>query len=156
MRKAVFTLLVLPLLLAACERGDAPEAERPGAELRRQAELEACLAGAIAERARDSRETLELFGADNGQVGGPAQAATRFAQAYEAAAELRHTALAYADSALNHAPTAADSTRYMERARNFRPRVPEPGTLEDNVSAAWLRDFRELLADEDHPCHWDR
>jgi hypothetical protein len=154
MRRSIGVCLAAAMLVAACERGSGTDQPQADSRMQEQAALEACLASALVERAVESRETLEAFGDEDGV--GPAQAALRFALAYEAAAELRHTALAFADSALNHAATRADSSRYMARASEFRPRTPEPGTLEANVSASWLRDFQELRADQDHRCHWDR
>lgn len=149
-------IVLVPLLLAACERGEVqPDVPPRVAEARRVATLDACLAQVLSERSRESLEALQEFQGEDSPMIGPAQAAVAFARAYLQTAELHAAALARADSAMNHARSPADSTRYIQSGEAFLPRPPEPGTLESNVAAAWMRDFAALRADEDHRCHWD-
>jgi hypothetical protein len=150
-----FLLALVPLLLVACDRGGTTDEPPEVSEARRVAAREACIAGALLERSYESVDALLLLQPDDVPAGGAAGAAIEFARAYLQNAELHYVALAYADSAANHARTPADSVRYLQAGQGFVPRRPEIGTVEGNVAAAWLRDFATILADEDHRCHWD-
>lgn len=140
--------------LVACEAR--PLAEPPAVvEARVDAARGACIGRELLANAEESLEALRTFQADEAVELGFAGAAVEFARAYQAHAQLRAAELAYADSALNHARTSADSLRYEQTASAFLPRAPQAGTLEGNVAAAWLRDFATIGADEDHRCNWD-
>jgi len=149
-----FPLVLVILALAGCDRAPRQAGTPQATEAQQAAARDACIAEALLTGARESAEALEQFGALETQVAGPGRAAFSFARAYEQYAELHHTALVYADSAANHAAGTADSLRHIQAAQSFLPRQPQPGTLEGNVAAAWIRDFSTILADEDHPCHW--
>jgi hypothetical protein len=146
-------LLLTLVALSACEVG-APRGDSPDrAPAKEAAARNACIAAALAERAHENVETLSAF-FDPGQAGTP-MAALQFAIVYADHAELRQAAAARVDSAVNHARTPTDSTRYAQAALQFVPRPPEPESLEANVSTAYSRDFQTILANEDHPCNWD-
>jgi hypothetical protein len=145
-------LVLLPL--AACDPrplGDPPEV----VEARVDAARGACIGRELLAGAEESLDALRAFQAEETVDLGITHAAMEFARAYHAHAQLRATELAYADSAVNHARSSADSLRYEQAASAFLPRAPEPGTLEGNVADAWLRDFTTIGADEDHRCNWD-
>jgi hypothetical protein len=146
-------MMVLVVALSACEATPPPPAAQT--ETARAAARDACISRELNMRADESVVALEEFETEALSAIGPAQAALEFARALQQHAMLRHAATAHADSALNHARTPADSTRYMQAAESFLPRSPDPGTLEHNVVAAWLRDYATIRADEDHRCNWD-
>lgn len=155
-RKLPFTLLALALL-AGCER--APQTESPEQRAAREAAArDACIAAELAARGRENFEMLQQLAGDGEQgagIAGAARAAYEFARGYAQLAELRHHALAYVDSAMNHSRAAADSARFVAAAQDFAPPPPEPGTLEANVTEAWLRDYAAARADQDHRCNWE-
>lgn len=149
------TLLTLPFLAAACERGPREEPAEVTAA-RREVARDACISAAIAARAQENVNALDVLGsADGNGATGTMRAAAAFARAFAQHAQLRATAFAYADSAANHARADADSVRYMETALSFAPRLPERETVEGNVAAAYAHDHAALRADEDHRCNWD-
>jgi hypothetical protein len=160
MRKYLPLLTLLALTLVGC--GD--ESAVPP-EVRAERELalrQSCVARVLSVRADEDLELLEetLGGYDAedpfGQIGIRAtQAALGFARAYQAHAELRQTAYASLDSAINRAPTPADSLRFLQRAQSISIRPPAPGTVEANVFTSYAANFQDLLQDEDHPCNWD-
>jgi hypothetical protein len=156
----VLGLLILVLLTVACERGAEGVAGRTAEQ--EDAARRACIA---AELVRASDEEIDLIEASlpadvetspQAQAMYPAQiSALQFAQALYDHALLRHSALAHADSALNHARGAADSTRHVESAAAFTVRPPEQGTVEANAVGEYERRFARIRADPDHRCNWD-
>lgn len=151
-------LLVLLVLLPACDRGPGETPPEVQAE-RRQAARQACIAHELVRRAQDQFQTLQASlpqgdaGADAGWTAG--RAATEYARAYLQHAELRAAAYAQVDSAVNASRRQADSLRHAQAAERFAIRMPEAGTLEANVLQAYERDFVEIRSDADHPCNWD-
>jgi hypothetical protein len=153
-------LLIVLLAAVACE----PRAEGTPARTAEQEEAArmACIA---AELVRTADEQIDLIEASlppdvetSPQVQAVYQAqisALQFAHAIHDHALLRHSALAHADSALNHASGAADSTRHVESATAFTTRPPEQGSIEANVAGEYERRFARVRADEDHRCNWD-
>lgn len=151
------------LLLTAC--GDDEEPGGPTAEVRIQREMayrQACVAAVIAAEAEENLALLETtfaFGGDASESPPLAQQTTNavvgFSRAYQQHSELRATAYAYVDSAINHSAATADSARYMARAASFSIRAPMDGTVEGNVISAYQGNFVALLRDEDHRCNWD-
>ncbi len=161
MKRLAAALGVL-MMAAAC--GDAGEAAPSPEQLavREAAARQACAARYLEETAADNLTTLEdartAFEADDPLAAinrAATQAATDFARAFAAHAELRATAYAYLDSAVNRTSSSADSARYVEQAGRFSIRMPQPNTLEANVIADYQRSLEEILADEDHRCNWD-
>jgi hypothetical protein len=162
MRRTVLGLLAIPLLaLGACQddRGTVPAHVRAEREM---AYREACVARHLAVRAEEDLELLEetVEGYDPADPMGAigiqaAGAAVRFSRAYQAHADLRLAAHASLDSAVNHAPTSADSLRHIQRAQSISIRAPIPGTVEANVFNSYMANFEATLRDEDHPCNWD-
>jgi hypothetical protein len=154
MRKLI-AVLFLAGLATGCEadpRQTAPATRTPAQQ---SAALEACIAHTLAANAQESLEALQAFEGIDGPTIATAGAVFEWARAYDQHAQLHYAAFAHADSALNHARTSADSARYIQTGQAFLPRRPEPGTLEENVAAAWIRDFATIHENEDHRCHWD-
>jgi hypothetical protein len=151
----------LLLVAAGCERGPAEEtAERRF--YREAAHRQACAARILAERAEDDLELLTVSVGSH-QPDDPiadlsrraSQAALGFGQVYARHAELRALAYAYLDSATNHAKTAEDSTRFIQRANQFSVTAPVEGTIEANAITSYQANLAAFLADRDHPCNWD-
>src|SRR5690606_19672428 len=116
----------------------------------------------LAARARDDEETLEATAAAVDPSTPPEQmaltargAVLAFARAYRQHADLRASAYAYVDSAVNHSVSPADSARYMQVASRFTIRTPMEGTVETNVMQNFERKRAEILTNADHPCNWD-
>lgn len=143
-------LLALPLALAACGRDAGEDPERR--EMRVAAARNACVAEELAIRARENLASLDTLAAASGGVQGPMQAAYTYAQVYRNLAELRHSSMAYMDSAAS-ARTPADSARYVRRAEQFSVRAAEPGTVDANVADAWQRGFAEARRNPEHYCN---
>jgi hypothetical protein len=158
----------MPLLLAtlfASGCGDrAPRPEPPEIRFERVAAYrQACVSRILLTSAAEDLETLSEA-ARNVDAADPlgefsrraTAAALTFAEAYHRHAELRALAYAQLDSAVNHAATAADSIRHLERASAFSSvRVPAEGTVEANVFISYQEGFGGLLGNPDHPCNWD-
>jgi hypothetical protein len=152
--------LVVVLLAVACE----PRSEVTTGRTAEQQEVarRACIA---TELVRTSDEEIDLIEASlpaGVETSPEVQAmyqtqisALRFAQALYDHALLRHGALAHADSALNHARGAADSTRHVESAAAYSIRAPERGSIEANAIVEYERRFARISADGDHRCNWD-
>lgn len=137
--------LLLVFVVASCASDDdGPSAAQ--LEQQNAAARDACIAERLLLRAQDELQTLVDL-----QVG-PAPLA--FQQAYTQHADLRHTSLALLDSAYNHARSPADSTRYADASRGYEIRLPEAGSVEDNVLRSYETNFFQILDDEDHPCNW--
>lgn len=96
------------------------------------------------------RQMQQMMGASES---GTAAAVQQYARAYSEFAELRATATAYVDSALNYAGEPEDSVRYVELANRYVPNPPEAGTLEANIARAHAHDLRVIAADTTHPCN---
>lgn len=155
------TLCALAAPLAACDDGSTA-GDSEAAQRRTLAARRACVAAEVHRRAlsdvRDLEETVAGTGSDS-----PAAEMTRragaaaleFARAFEQHAQLRTTAYAHMDSALNYSSRATDSVRHVEIARTMSIRTPEPGTLEANVVQAYEREINTLAGDQDHPCNWE-
>lgn len=162
MPRACFGLMAVAVVATACGDTDTrPESPLVRAE-REAAYRQACAARLLAEEAEDDLQVLEetLAALDPSepatQLGRQTtMAALGFARAYERHADLRRTAYAYMDSAVNHAATSADSARYIERAGAFSIRSPEEGTVEANVLASYQADLSAVLENANHPCNWD-
>ena len=107
---------------------------------------QACISQRLALRAEDELQTLQQMLAASGPLG--------FQEAYANHANLRVSAYAQVDSALNHARSPEDSARHMERAQAFEIRRPEPGSVEENVIRSYERNLAAVLGDSDHPCNW--
>jgi hypothetical protein len=153
MRNLSAITVIAVVAFAACE--PSPRAEPPAVtEARQAAARDVCIAWALAVRAQEGLTALQEFQQEPAMAG-ISRAALEFAAAAEHHAQLRYAAIAYTDSALNHARTPADSARYMERSDAFEVRRPQPGTLEENIAASWMRDYAAIRADEDHRCNWD-
>ena len=137
------------VLLGGCGMFDR---ESPEALARRQAiAREACIHDALASHGRASlREMERMLGATGPGAG---SAVLEYTRAYSDLAELRATQVAYVDSAMNHARASADSVRYARTAAQYAARLPEPGTLEGNITGAHARDLAILRADTAHPCN---
>jgi hypothetical protein len=135
-------------------------AERPAGqpehvrEVRIAAERDACISRELLLRGREQVEALAPLAQVEPGAGHPAVAAYRFAVAYAQHAELRHTAFAHIDSAVNIARQPQDSLRYVGVAERIVFRLPEPGTVEANIMNPYQRDFDGLRADPDHRCNW--
>lgn len=137
--------LLLLLLIGAC----APDQETADpAQLRQRdaAARDACIAERLLVRAYDELETLAQL-----QVG---PAPLGFQQAYTQHAEFRYSSLALLDSAYNHARSPADSASYESASQAFEIRLPEAGSVEDNVLRSYETNFLQILQDADHPCNW--
>ena len=143
---------LLPVLIcavAAC--GDSETEARP--EMSPSAVLaarHACVAEELARTAGEDLETIEAGFA----AGAAPEGLTLFARAYLQHAQLRLTAYAQADSALNQARTPQDSARHERAAAQMQIVPPATGTLEANVIASYEQKARAILADADHPCNW--
>lgn len=137
--------LLLLFGFVACAPDDGGVSE---AQLQQQnaAARDACIAERLHLRAQDELETLVQL-----QVG---PAPLGFQQAYTQHAELRLTSLALLDSAYNHARSPQDSTRYANASMGYEIRLPEAGSVEDNVLRSYETNFLQILEDEDHPCNW--
>jgi hypothetical protein len=158
MTRCLALLLLLPALLAACSERSAREVPPEVRAERRAAERSACVAGALADDAASTLATLDAAAARGAES--PAldaiHAATRaYAEAYLRHAQLRESAYAYADSAVNFAKTTADSTRYEEHSKSFVISAPERGSVEGNVFAEYQAKFSAALADPGNPCNWE-
>ena len=147
--------------LAACDAADQPQ--RRTVTTPDEPARVACVSRELVTRAQENRLSLdELAGTgDTADVDlsqdltrRAARSAFEFSRAYEHLATVRAARAAYMDSALNHAATATDSSRYSSLAAQSRLQPPEPGTLEANVNDAYMRDFAVLFNDSDHPCNW--
>jgi hypothetical protein len=154
-------LTVATLVVAACDDAPAPPTAEQLAE-RDLAFRYACAATDILRTSADNLATIEGAYASADPADPLAMitqratvAALEYARAYDAHARLRAGAFTHMDSAVNHSPTRADSTRYMERAASFAIRTPEEGTVEGNVLASYQTEVLAILNDEDHRCNWD-
>jgi hypothetical protein len=136
--------LLLPALFACAPDDSGPTPEQ--LEERRMAARQACIAQRLALRAEDELQTLQQMMVASGPLG--------FQQAYAQHADLRLSAYAQLDSALNHARSPEDSLRHMERAAAYEIRRPEPGSVEENVIVSYERNLAAVLGDADHPCNW--
>ena len=134
--------------LAACDsERDSPERQAERAAIARGA----CIYEELATNSRSTLTELErLLGATGGQVGA---ATLDYTRAYTNYAELRASAAAYLDSAVNYARTSADSLRFVQTGAKYLTSPPDPGTLQANVFAAHARDFRIMQADTANPCN---
>lgn len=156
---AAGVVLLLALALGCTEeRAEAPERRAA----REMAYRQACIARDLERRSEEDVDLLEatLASADTGDALGSIVAQTTrvaldFSRAFHRHAELRANGSAYLDSAANHAATAADSTRYVQRAQQFAIRAPQPGTIEANVLADYQEKLLAALNDENHRCNWD-
>lgn len=152
------SVCVLFGILSACEGAPRSSDGVPEAVLRarREAEREACLRRALAERAREDVAVLDTARAHT-PAGSPTAAvqaaAYRFALAYARHAEAQAAAAALRDSALNLAASPADSLRYLRAAAAARPAAPPPGTVEANAAAQYAQAYAALAADPQHPCN---
>ena len=142
--------LSLPALLAACEGGSGESPERR--EARVAAARNACVAEELTIRARENQANLDTLAAASGGVAPGMRAVYEYAAVYRNFAEMRSSALAYADSAAG-ARTPADSTRYAQKAAQFAVRPAEPGTLDGNVAEEWLRSFTATRGNPAHYCN---
>lgn len=150
LRRPASLLLLASALLAACERAPAePPARR---EARVAASRNACVAEELAIRARQNLASLDTIAAMSGGLQGPMRAPHEYATVAWSFAELRHSALAYMDSALS-APTPGDSARYARRGEQFVVRPAEPGTVDANVAAEWQRNFATARTNPAHYCN---
>lgn len=144
MKRRLFAGAIL-LTAAACAADDTgPTPEQ--LEARDLAARSACVAERIAQRADEELRTLEELQMAPGPLG--------FQRAYLQHAQLRLRTLALADSALNHARSSADSVTLDSASRAVRLRLPEPGSVEENVIRSYENNFLTLINDEDHPCNW--
>jgi hypothetical protein len=148
-------------VVACADRARGPESVEVRFE-RVAAYRQACAARVLAERAQDDLETLtgtfDALDPDDpiSQIASRTTgAALSFGRAYNDHAQLRATAYAYLDSAVNHSATAADSVRYIDRAGRFSIRLPAEGTVEANVFTNYQENLAALLSNPDHPCNWD-
>jgi hypothetical protein len=157
-----FLILASVTVVAAC--GDrAARVESPEVRFERESAFrQACAARLLAQRAQNDLQLLEMasLGADPSDPAAEISrrataAAVEYARAYERHAELRAGAYANLDSAVNHAETTADSTRFVQRAGSYSLRLPAEGTVEGNVLNSYQADLSSLLADVNHPCNWD-
>ena len=142
-----------------CERTSRPPVDGlpPAvARARREAEREACLRHALAERARADLAVLDTAVA-HVVPGDPAAAvqaaARRFAQAYARYAEAQAVAAALRDSAVNLARSPQDSLRYLRVAAAALPAPPRPGTVEANAAAQYAEAYAAAAADPQDPCN---
>jgi hypothetical protein len=143
-------LPVLICVVAACgdaETEVATEEMSPAGVL---AARHACTAEELARTAQEDLETIEAGFA----AGAAPEGLTAFARAYLQHAQLRLTAYAQTDSALNYARTPQDSARYEQKASQMQIVPPTEGTLEANVINSYEQKARAILADADHPCNW--
>lgn len=144
MKRSVLAGALL-LATAACSPDDAgPTPEQ--LEARDLAARSACIAERLVQRADEELRTLEELQMAPGPLG--------FQRAYLQHAELRLRSLALADSALNSARSPADSAALDSASRAVRLRLPEPGSVEENVIRSYENNFLTLITDEDHPCNW--
>jgi len=154
--------LIFTFAVAGCgDSGEAPPSPEQLA-IREAAWRQACAARELESIAEGDIETLEAsveafdpsdpIGAISRRA---ATAALEFGRAFHRHAELRNSAYAYVDSAMNHARTPTDSARYVERAGAFAIRAPDPNSLEANVIADYEQRIAVILNDEDHRCNWD-
>jgi hypothetical protein len=135
-------VLVSLLACAGDEEGPSPQQ----LEEREVASRQACIAERLASRASDELRTLEGFGAVTGPLA--------FQQAYTQHADLRLAAYAQLDSALNRASTPDDSLRHERAAGGYQLRIPESGSVEENVIRSYETNFAVIFNDSDHPCNW--
>jgi hypothetical protein len=143
---------LLPVLIcvaAAC--GDAQTEAAP--EMSPAAILAARHACAAEELARTAQEDLETIEAGFASGAAP-EGLTAFARAYLQHAQLRLTAYAQTDSALNQSRTPQDSARHERAAAQMQIVPPTAGSIEANVMASYEQKARAILADADHPCNW--
>jgi len=154
MRLLAFTL-ALPGMVLASACGDS--GEDPAVRSRREAAYrQACAATVLAERAESDFETMNLALLSSDDFTRMATAvAMDFNRAYLRHAEIRRSAYAHQDSAVNHASSSADSAAYAQRALSFSIAVPDEGTLEANVITNYDANLRALLLDPNHACNWD-
>lgn len=151
-------ILLVPALLAACSERAPREVTPEVRAERRAAERGACIAASLADEAASNLVTLDSVAARG--EGTPAfgaihQATRAYAGAFLRHAELRESAYAYADSAVNFARTPADSARYEEHSRSIVISAPERGSVEGNVFAEYQAKFSSMLADPNNPCNWE-
>lgn len=162
MRGAAAGALVAAVLVALAGCDTAEQAQRRTATTPDEPSRVACVSRELVAHAEDNRLSLDELAAGDTTGADPAQAlsqraarsAFEFARAYEHLATVRATRAAFMDSSLNHAATPADSSRYSALAAQSRLQPPGPGTVEANVTDAYMRDFAVLLNDSDHPCNW--
>jgi hypothetical protein len=153
--------ILLILLLGGCRDEVAREASEAVRTEREIAYRQACAANVIARDAEENLEILEATFAITGQSSDGAisqqttSALVAYSRAYQQHAELRASAYAYLDSAVNHSSSTADSARYMTRAASFSIRTPTAGTVEANVMTAYANSLYSLLSDNNHRCNWD-
>ena len=156
-------MLSIAGVLGACaetDRQDSPEVRFE----REAAYRQACVAQLLAQRAADDLTVVQAaLPADDATPSDPlaglarqaSLAAYEFALAYQRHADLRATAYAFMDSAVNRAETSADSVRYIERASAFSINAPSEGTMEATVITRYQENIAAMLANADHPCNWD-
>ncbi len=158
------SLLAFALVLGAAGCGDrGPRGESPEVRLQREGAFrQACAARLLAQRADSDLQLLESSYATVDPADPVAEISRRatlsaieFSRAYQRHAELRVSAYAYLDSAVNHAASAADSARYIQRAGSFSPRFPAEGSIEGNVLSSYQANLLALLENVNHPCNWD-
>ena len=133
------------LAITACAAEEAGPTAAP-LEARDLAARSACVAERLARRAEEELRTLQELQMAPGPLG--------FQRAYLQHAELRLRTLSLADSALNHARSSADSAALDSASRAVRLRVPDPGSVEENVIRSYENNFLAMITDEDHPCNW--
>ena len=143
--KRSLLMATLAAVTAACA-GDAPGPTTDQLEARELTARSACIAERLTQRAEEELRTLEELQMAAGPLG--------FQRAYQQHAELRQRTLALADSALNHARSPADSAALDSASRAVRLRLPEPGSVEENVIRSYENNFLDILNDTDHPCNW--
>ena len=142
-------LAVMICMLAACGETDtAPVEEMSPAEV--LAARHVCVAEELARTAQEDLTTIE----SGFSSGAAPEGLTAFARAYLQHAQLRLTAYAQTDSALNHSRTPQDSARHEQTAVQMQIVPPAAGSIEANVMASYEQKARALLADVDHPCNW--
>ncbi|MDR0787191.1 MAG: hypothetical protein LBG44_04935 [Gemmatimonadota bacterium] len=149
-------LLAVTLSAAVSVSGcDRPEDPMIRAQ-REAAYRQACAAGVLARSAESDYETISLgLQSEDELVRMASNAALTFNQAYLRHAEIRLTAYAHMDSAVNHAKTSADSTAFAERALSFAIAPADEGSLEAAVINNYDGKLQLLLLDRNHPCNWD-
>ncbi len=141
------------IALAACAEDSVDPAVRGQREA---AYRQACVARVLADRAESDLETMNAaLQSDDEFTRMAASAAVAFNGAYLRHAEIRLSAYAHLDSAVNHARTPADSMAYSARALSFSIVPPAEGSLEANVITNYDGNLRALLFDPNHPCNWD-
>lgn len=154
--------IVAAFAVAGCSEGTDRPVPPETLNEQRAAFRQACVAQELALRAEEDVATIEsvLQSTDPSnplaEINRMASAAAlEFARAYSAHAQIREVAYAYLDSAVNHARATADSARYLERATAVTVRVPQTGTVEENVITSYSANFAATLGDPDHRCNWD-